>query len=161
MRLVLICCFIIVFYTSFGNKRTDNPKLSSTAIISGRDSNKIYLKVTLSNNTLDTVKYVTWDCSWQDSYSIDNDKWRIYVNLCYKNGHETISIPPYQSDTKTLELKRVIGYTKSKSSDFKIGFHFVPPPDQLKNIPIKLEKLKLNDLTIWSNTVSTNYFSQN
>ena len=88
------------------------------------------------------------------------DKWKIYVELCFKNGHKTISIPPYKSETKTLELERVIGYTKSKSSNFKIGFHFVPPPEQLKNIPIKLEKLKPNDLTIWSNTVSTNYFSK-
>jgi hypothetical protein len=160
MKYALIFCFITIFCTSFQSKQADTPKLSLNAIISGRDSNSISLKVTLTNNTADTVKYVTWDCSWQESYSIDNDKWRIYVELCFKNGHKTISIPPYKSETKTLELSRVIGYTKSKNSNFKIGFHFVPPPDQLKNIPVKLEKLKQNDLTIWSNTVSTNYFSQ-
>ena len=160
MKYALIFCFFSIFCTSFQSKQTDTPKLSLNAFISGRDGNNMSLKVTLTNNTPDTVKYVTWDCSWQESYSIDNDKWKIYVELCFKNGHTTISIPPYKSETKTLELERVIGYTKSKSLNFKIGFHFVPPQAQLKNIPIKLEKLKPNDLTIWSNTLSTNYFSK-
>jgi hypothetical protein len=160
MKYALIFCFFSIFCTSFQSKQTDTPKLSLNAFISGRDGNNMSVKVTLTNNTPDTVKYVTWSCSWQESYSIDNDKWRIYVNLCYNNGHTTILIPPYKSETKTLELERVIGYTKSQSLNLKIGFHFVPPPDQLKNIPIKLEKLKPNDLTIWSNTLSTNYFSK-
>jgi len=161
MKYALIFCFITIFCTSFQSKQADIPKLSLNANISGRDGNNISLKVILTNNTSDTVRYVTWDCSWQESYSIDNDKWKIYVDLCYKNGHKTISIPPYQSESKTLELNKVIGFSKSKSPNFKIGFHFVPPPAPINNIPIKLEKLKSNDLTIWSNTISTNYFSKN
>jgi hypothetical protein len=160
MKQAIIFCSLLIFCASFQSKQADKPKLSLTAIIGARDANHISLKVTLTNNTPDTVKYETWDCSWQDSYSIDNDRWKIHVNLCFKNGRETISIPPYKSGTKTLELERVTGYTKSKNSNFKIGFHFAPTPDELKNIPVKFEKLKPNDLIIWSNIVPANYFSR-
>jgi hypothetical protein len=160
MKYALIFCFITIFCTSFQDKQTDNLKLSLNAYLSGREGNNMSVRVTLKNYTSDTIKYVTWSCSWQDSYSIDNEKWKIHVNICFANGHETISIPPFQSQTKTLKLERVIGSTKSKSSNFKIGFHFIPPPEELINIPIKLQKLKPNGFIIWSNTVSTNYFSK-
>ena len=160
MKQILFYSILVTICYSFQIHRTDNPKLSLKAVIDSRSGNNLTIKVTLTNNTADTVKYISMDCSWQDSYSIDNDKWSIYVNLCYKNGPETISLPPYKSETKTLELKRVIGSSKSKSSKFKIGFRFVPPPVPLDSIPIKLEKLKPNAVTIWSNTVWTSYSSK-
>ena len=158
MKRVLFYTIFITICYSFQGRSIDNPKLSLTAIIDGRRGNNLLLKVTLKNNTSDTVKYLSWICSWQDSYLIDNDKWKIFVERCFKNVPGTFSIPPYQSETKMLELERNIGFSKNKGSNFRIGFYYVPPPVQLKSIPVKLEKLKPSDVIIWSNTVSPNYF---
>ncbi|GAB2814037.1 hypothetical protein [Ferruginibacter profundus] len=161
MKKVLFCSIAIAIFSSFQVKPADNAKLLLTAIINSRSENNLFIKVTLTNNSPDSVKYVTWNCSWQERYAIDNDRWKISVNLCFKNGPETITIPPFQSETKILELKRITGLCKSRNPEFKIGFHFVPPPVTIKELPLKVKKIKSKDVMIWSNTLTTNYSSQN
>lgn len=148
---------LLTICSSFQTHWSDNRELSLKAVIDSRSGNNLLIKVILLNNSADTIKYMGMDCSWQDSYLIDNDRWSIFVNVCFKNGPHIYSIPPYQSETKILRLERALGSAKSRSSIFKIGFRFVPPPVPLKQIPIKLEKLKSNAVTIWSNEVWTSF----
>lgn len=160
MKYALIICCSIICCSSFQTKLPGKPGLSLNAFISKREGSNLAVQVTLTNNSADTIRYVTWDCSWQESYTIDNDKWKIYVEYCFKNGHKTVAIPPYKTETSTLELTRVYGYRKSGNADFKIGFHCIPPPETLIDLTVKPDKQKITGYTIWSNTVSANYFSK-
>jgi hypothetical protein len=159
MKIALVCCSIIAICTSFKVLETKNQKLSLSAKIISREAKSMSLGVTLTNNTSDTLWYVSRDCSWQKSYLIDNDKWRVFVNMCYKDGPETISIPPYQSETKVLELLKLDGISKSKTSEFRIGFHCIPPPIEIKTIPAKFERNPPRDFTVWSNKINLSIFS--
>lgn len=150
---MLFFSMLITICTSFQVQRTGTPPLSVKAVIDSRSGKSLSVKVTLVNNTADTVKYMSMNCSWQDFYSIDNDRWVIFGDLCCKNGPEIRSIPPYQTETSMLKLERVFGSVASKSSMFRIGFRFVPPPLPLQQIPVKLEKSKPNATIIWSNEV--------
>jgi len=160
MKQVLFLSALITVCSSFQFQRADNPKLSLSAFIDSRSGNNLSIKVTLTNNTADTVKYLSWNCYWQASYLIDNDKWAIPPNVCYRNFQETFAIPPYQSEVKILELKRIVGTSKSKNSQLKVGFQYIPPPSLLKPIPIKIEKGKSTGTILWSNTISASYYSQ-
>ncbi len=129
MKKALICCIIIAICTSFKLDRSESSNLSISATIISRQGKSMTLGVKLTNNTSDSLKYVSWDCSWQNSYLIDNDKWRIMGGWdCFKNGQRIFSIPPYQSETKILELEKLYVISKSKTSEFRIGFHYNPPP---------------------------------
>ena len=108
MKLVLICGFIFIFCTSFHAHRTESNKLSLVVGVDSRNVNNLSLKVTLINNTSDTVKYISMDCSWQESYRINSDKWEIDISICYKNGRVIISLPPHQRTSKILYLTNVV-----------------------------------------------------
>jgi hypothetical protein len=150
MKLSLIYCAIVLIFTSFKIQEAANLKLSLSAVIVNRQPENISVMLTLTNNSADTLKYVSWNCSWQNSYSVDNDKWRIVENICFRNGCVVVQIPPHQSESKILKLEKVKGISKSKDLKFKIGFHFFPPPVKFKKPPSNLEGFPKNDFIIWS-----------
>ncbi|MGC4099836.1 hypothetical protein [Ferruginibacter sp.] len=159
MKQALILGSIIIIATSFTTNITTVPKLSLTAMINERSSKHITLKIILTNNTADTIKYESWDCSWQDSYTVDNDKWKVLVHICFTNGHKTFEIPPYRSINNILELDRTSAI-KTGNLKFKIGFHYIPHQPDLKNIPGKMNAKKSEDFIVWSNTITPSYFTK-
>lgn len=159
MKRVLICGFIFIFCTSFHTHRTESNKLSLVVGVDSRNVNNLSLKVTLINNTSDTVKYISMDCSWQESYRINSDKWKIDISICYKNGRVIISLPPHQSTSKILCLIKKEGISKFETMKFKIGFNFIPL-NESKNIPSKFDYFFKIENIIWSNTITTNYISK-
>src|ERR1700756_2567220 len=110
MKNALFYCALVFTLPSF--RGTKEPSLSLSALIIKHESKMLSVRVTLTNNTSDTLKYVGWNCSWQNDYLSNNDKWKIVVNLCFQNWYQVYQIPPHQSQIKVLQLERINGITK-------------------------------------------------
>ena len=156
MKPALLFLVIIFTCTSFTLPWPAHPKLSLSAFIFVRDSRTMSVKITLTNNSNDTVSYVGWDCSWQLSYITVPETWTIIPNLCYKNGHQTFQIPPHQSESKILDLEKNVSVKTTKNPEFRIGFRFIPPPAHIIASPAAALRQRLGaDSIIWSNTLTT------
>ena len=89
-------------------------------------------------------------CSWQDYYTVDNNKLKIEYPLCDKNIPIILKLAP--SESKSVELKLLISQTMDASSiDFKVGFHLVYDQVFIDNFDFEQ---KFNNSILWSNTIS-------
>lgn len=78
------------------------------------------ISVTLSNNSKDTLKYIGMQCSWWDSYEIDDPQISILQPTpCYKNGPTIKAMAPYSSSVVNLLI--AVPKKLGKSAKFKIG----------------------------------------
>jgi hypothetical protein len=123
---------------------------------------KVYLNemfstivVKLSNNSSDSLKYVTMSCSWMDNFITDNLKFAIKVCDCDSNFPDVKIILPHKTAFFTI---RILYKNRLTTGDnhFKIGMLVVK--DIKKNQPIDFisdyfsEKNYAANM-IWSNTV--------
>ena len=115
-------------------------------------NNQTYLLVptTLTNNTNDTLKYLSMSCSWQEFYYVDNDKMSVEQIICTKNGQIMLTLLPHKSVEK--EIKLVIEQTISTSKlKFKIGFSLLKVKN---NLPYDFNEQEKKKNIIWSNTIA-------
>lgn len=108
---------------------------------------------TLTNNTKDTLRYFSMSCSWQDFYSVDNNKLQIEGALCDKNAPTILTLAPGQ--TRTTVVRLLISQTMDAPDiKFKIGFNLmkVSKGQKLFDYDHKEEQKKKN--VIWSNVIS-------
>jgi len=108
---------------------------------------------TLTNNTKDTLKYFSMSCSWQDFYSVDNNKLQIEGTLCDKNIPEILILAPGQS--KTVEIRLLINQTMDTSEvKFKIGFNLMKVSSTQKTFDFDYKEESKKKNVIWSNIIS-------
>jgi hypothetical protein len=108
---------------------------------------------TLTNNTKDTLKYFSMSCSWQDFYSVDNNKLQIEGTLCDKNIPEILTLAPGQS--KTVEIRLLISQTMDTSEvKFKIGFNLMKVSSTQKTFDFDYKEESKKKNVIWSNIIS-------
>jgi|AntAceMinimDraft_17_1070374.scaffolds.fasta_scaffold01568_6 hypothetical protein len=114
--------------------------------------NQTYLLVptTLTNNTNDTLKYLSMSCSWQEFYYVDNDKMSVEQVICTKNGQIMLTLLPHKSVDKEIKLviKQKTGTSKLK---FKIGLSLLKVK---KTLPHKFDEQEKIKNIIWSNTIT-------
>jgi len=96
--------------------------------------------VKLTNNTSDTLKYLSWSCSFQMFYLIKSEALKMAGYKCTKNIPVVLILPPNKSDTVNLTLKVNEGYTKPIK--YTIGMQLVKNEgdnlrDQLLYKPMK------------------------
>ncbi len=115
--------------------------------------NQTYLLVstTLTNNTNDTLKYLSMLCSWWDFYYVDNDRIEVYKGVCKKNFEIMLTLLPHKSVDR--EIKLVIGQTTGTSKlKFRIGINLL----KVKNEKIdEWKELRNTKNIIWSNVIET------
>ncbi|MDP9080888.1 MAG: hypothetical protein M3O71_26005 [Bacteroidota bacterium] len=123
---------------------------------------KVYLNemfstivVKLSNNSSDSLKYVTMSCSWMDNFITNNLKFAIGVCDCDSNFPDVKIIPPHKTAFFTIRIlykKRLA----TRDNHFKIGMLIVK--DLKENQPIDFiseyfSQKKYMANMIWSNPV--------
>lgn len=102
----------------------------------------------LSNNSKDTLNYLSMSCSWTDFYSADLKHLEIEAFLCDKNFPVIVSIPPGKT------MKVVLRFFKSKkikqlsSKFFKVGLNLIETKSTM-NFENKINSRNI----IWSNSV--------
>ena len=97
------------------------------------------------------------DCSWADSYTIDNDTFVIIKTPCFKNGPQTIRLLPFESDEEYIRLttkKNIQGWRNSK---LRVGYNFTLF-DSTKDITYNVSKLTDMQSIIWSDTLELSKF---
>lgn len=120
-----------------------------------KENKQTYLIIptTLTNNSNDTLKYYSMSCSWQEFYSIDNDRLQIVRNDCLKNAPIILILAPKQSTTVKIRL------VKTKSTDvslikFRIGFNLMQANNSNKKFDYNEEEQRKKKNVIWSNEIS-------
>jgi hypothetical protein len=77
--------------------------------------------VTLTNNTSDTLKYLSMVCSWDEFYITDNDKLNSWT-ICNDNFPMMEVLAPGESLNRYLKLMR---RENSSRVNFKVGFDLI------------------------------------
>jgi hypothetical protein len=109
----------------------------------------LLVPTTLTNNSPDTLKYLSTTCSWREFYRVDNDKISIKRVDCKKNKPIMLTLAPYKSVDTEIEL--VIAQTISKVK-FKIGMNLLKIENENNLLDVFREKQKTKNI-IWSNAI--------
>ena len=85
-----------------------------------KDARAISLPVTIHNLGRDTLKYLSYSCSWEQYYHVDNKKLTIEVVSCDNIVEREIIIPPGDSHSEAL---RVIYHLRGEKGleHFRVG----------------------------------------
>ena len=117
------------------------------------DFNYLPVLTTLINNSVDTIRYLSFSCSWYMSYTTNNIHLSLYSPGCNRNVPEVMTIFPntseqertvlFQTKDDTINLKGII---------FRVGFNYVSfsSYNQLDN---EVKKLFKHSNLIWSDTL--------
>ncbi|MES2850382.1 MAG: hypothetical protein V4685_15090 [Bacteroidota bacterium] len=109
------------------------------------------IPTTLTNNTNDTLRYYSMSCSWQDYYSVDNQKLEVRGSDCDKNIPKILTLNPGQK--KSVDIQLVISQPMDGPEiKFRIGFNLIIAPKNKNSFDFEdgLEKKNV----IWSNPIS-------
>ena len=150
IRLTIICFIALISCASTMAQNNKESKLSFSAKINGWNKHtNIPVTITLTNNTSDTISYVSMSCSWQDIYTVNTKYFSILINECGKNFPTLIQIPPHSKEEKNL-LLHIVEKNKLQNAQFKVGFHFVEVKKH-EDIFTKSKELLNAGNILWSN----------
>jgi hypothetical protein len=162
-NLLFLFILLINFKQSFAQLETDSV-ISVKLEITGIQASSYKLKhrifystrMMMTNNSSDTVSLYTMDCSWQDSWIVDNDDIFIRGNECDENIDIHIKLAPKES----LVFNGIIG-TKCDTignKQFRMGFvNFdVKALWNWQNLGEK--ELIRNHKIYWSNSISLDFW---
>jgi hypothetical protein len=82
-------------------KKTGKPV---DTIHADKNARAISVPVTIHNYGKDTLKYLSYTCSWEEYYHLDNKKLTIELFTCDYNVEHEVIIPPGDSHTETLPI---------------------------------------------------------
>ena len=92
-------------------------------------------------------------CSWQDFYSVDNNKLQVEGTPCDKNIPTILTLAPGQS--RTVEIRLLISQTMDASEiKFKIGFNLMKASSTQKSFDFDFKEEQKKRNIIWSNIIS-------
>lgn len=127
----------------------------STPAMASAYPHKIFSKVVvkLSDNSNDTLRYLTMSCSWGDNFRTDNKNFAIVSWPCDSNFPIDRTVPPHKNELFTM----YIAYSKTLKIDnagFKIGMMIIKYKRPfLDFLPYNKRVKYYATNTIWSNTV--------
>ena len=134
-------------------KNIELPAVTFTAVVGEKplDITHLSVKITLTNNTDDTLGFVRMSCSWEDAYILDTKKIFISPGLCDKNFPKLIRILPHQKDERSLSVtpSNTSGLLGTK---FRVGFNLVTVKNEREAMDKVAELRKMNNI-IWSDTL--------
>lgn len=158
MRILPYCItFCILAIMSIGI--TNAQPLTVTAQYLGRSKewgmHVCDIKVTVKNNTADTIKYITMSCSWDDMFQADTSLFEVQgVFNCDRNVVECGYIMPFDTMSRLLIISpryhRIV-----RQADVKVGFNYLPyngPESLFDNQLHEVWRDKKN--IFWSNPIT-------
>jgi hypothetical protein len=154
----IILTISVLLFNSVTFSQTTKETTYTLTIIKGKviKENKQTFWVTpttLTNKTKDTLRYFSMSCSWQDFYSVDNNKLQVEGTSCDKNIPKILTLAPGQS--RTVEIRLLISQTMDASEiKFRIGFNLIKASSTQKTIDFDFKEEKKKKNVIWSNIIS-------
>lgn len=152
--LITILFATTITVSAFGQADTSKYELTIKQGKYEKAGKKTYLTVpvTLTNNSADTLKYLSTTCSWGEFYYTDNDMFTGTITLSRYNVPIILILAPYKSvDTK---VKLVVNQTMHSSSlMFRIGLNLIKIKNK-DNLSDKYKEQQETKNIIWSNAVA-------
>ena len=158
MKTLLAILFTATLTTlTFGQKDTSKYVLAIKQVKNEKTAQKTFwiVSTTVTNNSNETLKYLSMSCSWQEFYYVDNNKMSIDVGVCTKNGPIIVNLAPNESVNKEIKLQIKQdngGFNKIK---FKIGMNLLQVKNENTTSQLYDEFLKDKFMKniIWSNSI--------
>jgi hypothetical protein len=131
----LIILIILISFCSFQKIGSANNRLSLKAHLGSWSKegnfNLLTVKITLKNNTSDTLRYLGMTCSWDMLYTLSTEKFIFEGFNCNSNIPVLIKIPPHRKEEKELKLVAKNNPIEYHNFKFKIGFLFIDENSQI------------------------------
>ena len=141
--------------------KTDQDKVVFSAELGGWSEcdtiRSVFVKTKLHNNSKDTLTYLRMTCSWRDSYTTDNDSFRVTWIPCYSNGPLTTQIPPGKTEEEYIEVRTKVPLARWREQHFRVGFNFAPL-DNTKDVIYNVSRLTDMKTIMWSDTLKLRSF---
>lgn len=118
----------------------------------GDSTDVIYISTTITNYTLDTVRFISMSCSHYDFYKVGNNTNYLVKskNDCYSNVPYVIELLPF---TRIKQFIEIVSENKTVHKEkLKIGFQFIRFEERDELSLLYENRLKIGK-TIWSNTL--------
>jgi len=147
----VILLLVLVINTSFfKDPLMDYSITAKTNGVFMKGSQK-YLTATiaLTNNTADTLKYLSMTCSRRDFYILRSLDLRWDKQICTKNLPITLTLPPHKSDS--VKFNFLVKDSLTTPIKYQIGM--ILAKDEGNNAMALLTFKSLKSVTIWSDTV--------
>jgi hypothetical protein len=150
IRRMLILATIIVNLSFFEYPSKEYILSAKTRQVYTEGAQKYLLAtVILTNNTSDTLKYLSWSCSYWAFYRLKSEEltWADYK--CPKNLPRIKKLPPHRSDSVSLTFKVNEGNTDPIK--YTVGMELAK--DEAGNLGNELSNKPLKSIIIWTDEV--------
>jgi hypothetical protein len=125
-------------------------EVKTIRVVEQKEEKYLIATVKLTNNTADTLKYLSMTCSYEEFYLLKSKTLRLAGYECDKNVPKTVTIPPHKSDSVGLKFK-VPGDGKQPIK-YKVGLMLVK--NEGDNLLKLLYHKPMKHITVWSDEVS-------
>jgi hypothetical protein len=149
---VLLSMGTILVVAAQENNRDYTLKASAGKFLYRDGVKTFFVPVTLTNNTGDTLKYISMSCSWYEFYHLNNPNLHYQYWGCDKNIPVLLKLAPHES--KQVELEIVGKKRENKFVKFKVGIDLIKSDERqyLDYFSVNRSgKVKAN--TVWSNEI--------
>jgi len=116
--------------------------------------NYLLIKITLINNSPDTIRYVNMYCDSDKIYVLDNKKLNIHWGVgCDKNFPLLHILFPYQKEQSGLEARTQEDTFRLSGEKFRVGFNYIAAKNN-EDARSKFDSLLNQKHLIWSDTLT-------
>jgi len=141
-------------FTQSNNLKECVLKAEVKEVIKEKGRTFLLVRTTFTNLSKDTLKYHSDSCSWQDYYSVNNNKLQVQESQCDKYIPIILTLAPNES--RQVELKLLLRGAGPAPTKFKVGLHVVRDRVYLDNSELSQEFEKN---VIWSDELSSSLSS--
>jgi hypothetical protein len=153
--LIVALFFFGIYCTGYAQavKCIDPSKIAFTAKLAAVKSidQGVYItvKTSITNNSSDTLRYLSMSCSWANYYVIDQRALHLPTPQCDRDTALLIVIPPHKQQEAVLRLISLLTAKQLHNTKFKVGFKFVQACDTDK----ASKELRKSKNVVWSNNL--------
>jgi hypothetical protein len=112
----------------------------------------VFVTTKITNESSDTIRYLSMSCSWQDPYTIDGKELVVQRAECDKNVPQLVEVPPLGVIQVVLHLCSSKTIDELKQAPFRIGFNCVTARDS-DEMFLNLSQLRDMKNVVWSDTM--------
>jgi hypothetical protein len=154
-KLVTILAVTLIALSAKGFSQSTNLKecffkAEVKDVIKEKGRTFLIVRTTLTNQSKDTLKYHSDSCSWQDYYSVNNNKLQVQESQCDTYVPIILTLAPKQS--REAELRLILRGSGPIPIKFKVGFHVVQDRVYMDDSEVSQEFEKS---VIWSDEISS------
>ncbi|MEO6671173.1 MAG: hypothetical protein ABIN36_16945 [Ferruginibacter sp.] len=153
LLLILAIAFPKKMFSQSVNNIEYTLKIRKGSVVKGKNHNIWTIPTTLTNLSADTLKYFSVRCSWQDFYSVNNEKIAKLSPVCDKNSNTAIVLKLAPKQSKTTEITLLVDQMLDTSFiPIRIGLNVIRANKPISEFNMRDVFIKEN--VLWSNVIT-------